>query len=131
MLYGTIKHVAQDRGFGFIQRDFGLDVYFHATVVEGALFERIRPEQPVMYELAKRDRESKEPYKPKATIVKLIDRIPGGLLPDPPQSMRSKHHPKARRSKPKWRRTIGEEAPAADAPAAEGTVAEPLPPDAS
>jgi len=60
-----------------------------------------------MFELEKRDRESTEPYKPRAAKVKLIDRIPGGVLPRTPQTLAPKHHPKARQSKPKWRRTDG------------------------
>ncbi len=107
MLYGTVKKIAADRGFGFIGQEGRLDVYFHATVVEEGKFDNIQPDQPVMFELEKRDRESTEPYKPRAAKVKLIDRIPGGVLPRPPQSLAPKHHPKARQSKPKWRRTDG------------------------
>lgn len=103
MLYGTVKKLAADRGFGFIEREGRLDVYFHATVVEGGQFDKIQPDQPVMFELEKRDRESTEPYKPRASKVKLIDRIPGGLLPRTPQALAPKHHPKARKAKPKWR----------------------------
>ena len=104
MLYGTVKKLAADRGFGFIAQEGRLDVYFHATVVEEGKFDVIQPDQPVMFELEKRDRESTEPYKPRAAKVKLIDRIPGGVLPPTPQKLAPKHHPKARQSKPKWRR---------------------------
>ena len=105
MTTGTVKKVVADRGFGFIGQEGRLDVYFHATVVEEGKFDNIQPDQPVMFELEKRDRESTEPYKPRATKVKLIDRIPGGVLPRTPQTLAPKHHPKARRSKPKWRKT--------------------------
>ena len=105
MLYGTVKKLAAERGFGFIGQEGRLDVYFHATVVEEGKFDNIQPDQPVMFELEKRDRESTEPYKPRAAKVKLIDRIPGGVLPRTPQTLAPKHHPKARQSKPKWRRT--------------------------
>ena len=108
MLYGTIKKLDADRGYGFIGQEGRLDVWFHATVVEEGKFDNIQPDQPVMFELEKRDRESTEPYKPRATKVKLIDRIPGGVLPSyTPQALAPKHHPKARQSKPKWRRTDG------------------------
>ena len=43
MFYGTVKLCNFDRGFGFIDRGGGKDVYFHATVVEGNAFDRIRP----------------------------------------------------------------------------------------
>jgi cold shock CspA family protein len=104
MLYGTVKKIAANRGFGFIEQEGRLDVYFHATVVEEGKFDNIQLDQPVMFELEKRDRESTEPYKPRAAKVKLIDRIPGGTLPRTPQSLAPKHHPRARQSKPKWRK---------------------------
>jgi CspA family cold shock protein len=104
MLYGTVSKIAAERGFGFIAQEGRMDVWFHATVVEDGKFEMIQPDQPVMFELEKRDRESKEPYKPRAALVKLIDRIPGGVLARPPQSLAPKHHPRARQSKPKWRK---------------------------
>jgi cold shock CspA family protein len=99
MLYDTVKKLAADRSFGFIGLEGRLDVYFHATVVEEGKFDNIQPDQPVMFELEKRDRESTEPYKPRAAKVKLLDRTPQSLAP--------KHHPKTRQSKPKWRKTDG------------------------
>jgi len=107
MLYGTIKKLDADRGYGFIGQEGRLDVWFHATVVEDGKFESIQLDQPVSFELEKRDRESKEPYRPRATMVRLLDRMPGGVLPPTPQTLAPKHHPKARQSKPKWRRSDG------------------------
>jgi cold shock protein len=109
MLYGIVKAVNPDRGFGFISRDHGRDVYFHATVVEEGAFDRIRREQPVMYELARKDPEARPEQGPRAKIVRLIDKLPGGILPPPPQSLAPRHHPKSRQRKPVWRKKGGED----------------------
>ncbi|ADB17119.1 cold-shock DNA-binding domain protein [Pirellula staleyi DSM 6068] len=123
MQYGIIKSVSFERGFGFIRQQRGLDVYFHATVVVDQAFERIQPDQPVKYELEKRDRDApKDPREkgPRAIKVELIDRVPGGILAPPPPAQAPKHHPRARQRKPTWRRSIGEPAPSADAPDSSG-----------
>ena len=121
MQYGIVKTVARDRGFGFIVREGGQDIFFHASVVEGAVFDTIEVDQPVMFELAKRDKEAEktQPQRPSATIVKLIDKIPGGILNTTPQELAPRHHPKARQRKPSWKRRAGEPGPDAqpqDAP---------------
>jgi hypothetical protein len=71
-------------------------------------FARIRPDQPVMFELAKREASAKPVDRkgPRAAAVKLIDQMPGGVLPQPPQSMAPRHHPKAKRRKATWKRKI-------------------------
>ncbi|HEX5105897.1 MAG TPA: cold shock domain-containing protein [Pirellulaceae bacterium] len=114
MLYGTIKNVAPNRGFGFIEPSgSGLDVYFHATVIGDDVFQRLRPGQAVKYELVKlteaereRRRELKEKPKPKAGKIELIDKLPGGILPRPTQDIAPRHHPKARQRKATWKRKI-------------------------
>ena len=103
MLYGIVKACNQSRGFGFIDRGGGRDVYFHATVVENNAFDRIRRDQPVMFELAPKDPDAPIPG-PKAKIVKLIDKLPGGILPRPTQELAPKHHPRSRQRKPSWRK---------------------------
>jgi cold shock CspA family protein len=104
MLYGTVKLCNFDRGFGFITGVGKKDVYFHATVVEDNAFDRIGPEQAVMFELAKRDPEAQPGQGPRAKIVKLIDQLPGGILPRPPQALAPRHHPKSRQRRPTWRK---------------------------
>ncbi len=47
---GTIGHLIQDRGFGFIQDANGSEVFFHATAVEGAAFDALREGQQVTFE---------------------------------------------------------------------------------
>jgi cold shock protein len=107
MYYGIIKSVAHDRGFGFIEWEGGRDVYFHATDIGNELFERLEPNQPVKFAFAKRDPEEKSLKKgPRAAKIELIDRMPGGTLPPPPQELAPRHHPKARQRKATWKRRI-------------------------
>lgn len=107
MFYGVVQKLNRERGFGFIAQEGRRDVYFHATVVEEAAFDRILPDQPVMFELEKRDRDSTDDRAPQAVKVKLIARIPGGILPRPTQDLAPRHHPKARQRKPTWRGKAG------------------------
>jgi cold shock CspA family protein len=103
MFYGIVQNLNRERGFGFIRQEGRPDVYFHATVVEEAAFDRILPDQAVMFDLAKRDPDAADDRGPQAAKVKLIARIPGGILPPPTQALAPKHHPKARQRKPTWR----------------------------
>lgn len=120
MLYGTVVQYFPARGFGFIRADFGPDVYFHVSSIGGCQGEpQIAPGQFVKYELvpgteAKSrgrragDREDgpsrREPDRPRAQLVELIDRLPGAVLDDVDPTLPAKHHPRARRKKPNWRR---------------------------
>lgn len=107
MNYGVIHHVVFEKGFGFIKPDRGQDIFFPAVAVQDGRFDFIGPEQPVKYELEKMSEEEKKSAKgPRAKIVILIDKIPGGILEDPPQTMRAKHHPKSRGRKATWKRKI-------------------------
>lgn len=117
MLYGIIKKVNFDRGFGFIRQQRGSDVFFHATVVKDEAFEQIRPDQPVKYELAPRDKDAPKEGNPTAKIVELIEAVPGGILAPPPPAQAPKHHPRARQRKPTWRRNLGPDTAVGDAPA--------------
>src|SRR4051794_8973149 len=107
MFYGTIKRIEPDRGFGFIETG-GLDVYFHAVDIGDEVFRQLQPDQPVTFEYAPRERnvEPAERKGPRAVKLKLIDRIPGGVLPRTPQELAPKHHPKARQRKATWKRRI-------------------------
>jgi cold shock protein len=111
MLYGIVKHISPDRGFGFIDQDGGRDVYFHAVDIGDEVFQRLRADQPVMFELAKRDRnaDAEEPTErkgPRASRIEVIDRIPGGILAAPPQELSPRHHPRAKQRKATWKRRI-------------------------
>lgn len=122
MFYGFVKTVSFERGFGFIEQNGGPDVYFHATNMQPGEFDRLIPNQPVMFELAKRNPDEKPSEKkgPRATVIKLIERMPGGILAAPPLAMAAKHHPKARRRKATWKRPIDLSAPRNRPPDAEG-----------
>ncbi len=114
MNYGVIHHCVFEKGFGFIKPDRGPDIFFPAIAVQDGRFDFIQPEQPVKYELEAVSREEREAQQergdvkkgPRAKLVVLIDRIPGGILEDPPQTMRAKHHPKSRARKATWKRKI-------------------------
>ena len=50
-MQGTIKRINADRGFGFIAQDSGeQDLFFHANVVEGRVFDQLREGQRVEFE---------------------------------------------------------------------------------
>jgi cold shock CspA family protein len=114
MLYGYIKNLSLDRGFGFIEPcSDGPDVYFHATTLGSAVFDRLQPGQPVQFEIEKLTEAQREARKqaatkqaPRAAKVELLDRMPGGVLPRTPQELAPKHHPKARQRKATWKRKI-------------------------
>jgi cold shock CspA family protein len=118
MFYGTIKTISE-RGFGFIGQEGGPDVYFHASILPPEEFARLRPEQPVMFELAKRDPDQKpsERKGPRAAKVQLIERMPGGRLAEEPLTPPA--HKKAKFRKAKWKRRIDVSGRASDDRAAE------------
>jgi CspA family cold shock protein len=106
MDYGVIHRVVFDKGFGFIRPDRGPDIFFHAVAVQDGKFNSIRPDQPVKYELEKVTPEERKTAKgPRAKVVVLIDKIPGGTLQDSPV-FRAKHHPRSRGRKATWKRKI-------------------------
>ena len=113
MFYGVIRTISA-RGFGFIRQTGGPDVYFHASILPADEFARLQPEQPVMFELAKRDPDAKpgERKGPRAAKVKLIPRIPGGVLAE--QELTPPAHRKARFRKATWKRRIDVQRPSED-----------------
>lgn len=118
MLYGTVIEFTPSKGFGFIRADYGPDVFFHISALGACQQEpEILPGQPVKYELVpgsdrKSARKAKDadattpaaPRRPRAQLVELIDKIPGAALEKSAESRPAKHHPRARRKKPTWRR---------------------------
>jgi CspA family cold shock protein len=56
-MYGTIKRVIRDRGFGFIRSQDGEEVFFHRTSVERKLdFDSLREGQRVEFDLQRGDK---------------------------------------------------------------------------
>ena len=107
MFYGIIKSIS-DRGFGFIGQEDGRDVYFHATDIGDEMFRQLQINQPVMFEFAKRNRDETPSEKkgPRAAKLKLIERMPGGIMSRPPQELSPRHHPRAKQRKATWKRRI-------------------------
>lgn len=105
MFYGFIKKTT-DRGFGFIGQEGGPDVYFHATQLPEGEFARLQPDQPVMFELEKRNRDEKPSDRkgPRAAKLKLIPRMPGGIMQT--KELTPPPHRKAKFRKAKWKRRI-------------------------
>src|SRR5437868_12216591 len=108
MFYGTIKSISPDRGFGFIAHEGGRDVYFHAAEIGDEVFGRLTLDQAVTFEFAKRDRNENpdERKGPRAAKLQLIERLPGGIMGQDPQSLAPHHHPRAKRRKATWKRKI-------------------------
>jgi CspA family cold shock protein len=65
MAEGTIKRLT-DKGFGFIDRGGGKDLFFHMSAVEGARFEDLKEGQRVSFT------EGQGPKGPRAENVKPI-----------------------------------------------------------
>ena len=71
MAEGTIRSIRDDRGFGFITPSDGRqDVFFHASVVEGEGFDRLREGQRVEYEEGP---DQRDPRRTRATRVRPLD----------------------------------------------------------
>ena len=47
---GSIARLVGNRGFGFIRDQRGQEVFFHATSVEGAVFDELQVGQRVQFE---------------------------------------------------------------------------------
>ena len=65
MAEGTIKRLT-DKGFGFITKESGTDIFFHMSNVEGVRFQDLREGQKVSFT------EGSGPKGPRAENVKVI-----------------------------------------------------------
>ena len=54
MAKGTIKRLITDRGFGFIKRAQGEDLFFHHSELQGVDFDCLREGQEVEFEVKQR-----------------------------------------------------------------------------
>jgi cold shock protein len=50
-LKGTVKRFSDEKGYGFIARDDGDDVFVHFTAIEGEGFRTLAPGQEVEFEI--------------------------------------------------------------------------------
>lgn len=67
MRRGTVKWFSSDKGYGFIARDEGEDVFFHFTALENTGFRTIEKDDEVEFEM------ESSPKGPKATRVVPVD----------------------------------------------------------
>ena len=67
MSQGVIKKLISDKGFGFITRDDGDDLFFHHSSVEGGQFESLREGQTVEFTVGQ------GPKGPAAEVVRTIE----------------------------------------------------------
>lgn len=65
MPQGTIKKIVEEKGFGFIKRDSGKDLFFHASACNGQ-FDAMREGQEVTFEIERGDKG------PRAEDVKIV-----------------------------------------------------------
>ena len=67
MPQGVIKKLISDKGFGFISRGDGDDLFFHHSAVEGIDFESLREGQTVEFTVGR------GPKGPAAEVVRAAD----------------------------------------------------------
>ena len=48
---GTVKWFNENKGFGFIEREGGSDVFVHYSAIQGAGFRSLEEGQPVEFEI--------------------------------------------------------------------------------
>jgi len=53
---GTVKWFAQDKGYGFIKRESGPDVFVHHSAIQGAGFKSLNEGEEVEFEVVEEDR---------------------------------------------------------------------------
>ena len=56
MAKGTIKKVVKDRGFGFIQGEDGVEVFFHRSALQGDVFDLLAEGVAVEFEVQSGDK---------------------------------------------------------------------------
>ena len=63
---GTVKWFNEEKGFGFIAREDGPDVFVHHTAIKGSGFKKLEEEQQVQFEV------TQGPKGPQAENVTII-----------------------------------------------------------
>jgi CspA family cold shock protein len=59
MATGTVKKLVRERGFGFIQRSDGVDLFFHRSAFQGEGFDALAEGQAVEFDVEKGDKGSR------------------------------------------------------------------------
>jgi cold shock protein len=77
-IHGTVKWFSQEKGFGFLTREDGPDVFVHYSVIEGSGFKVLQEGEEVEFDVLE------EPKGPKAQKVVRLN--PPAEAPRRPQS---------------------------------------------
>lgn len=56
MLQGTVKWFSAEKGYGFIERESGDDVFVHFSAIQEEGFKTLNEGQKVMFEIVEGDR---------------------------------------------------------------------------
>jgi CspA family cold shock protein len=56
MVTGKVKWFNAEKGFGFIEREAGEDVFVHFTAIQGTGFKSLEEGQPVQFEIVQGNR---------------------------------------------------------------------------
>ena len=64
---GTIKRIVSDKGFGFIERQGGPDIFVHFSAIQSAGFRTLKEGQKVEFNV------EQGPKGPQAANIKIID----------------------------------------------------------
>jgi CspA family cold shock protein len=67
MATGTVKWFSAEKGFGFIQREDGPDVFVHFSAITGEGYRNLEENQQVEFEVAQGDKG------PQATSVRVVN----------------------------------------------------------
>ena len=67
MATGTVKWFSAEKGFGFIQREDGPDVFVHFSAITGEGYRNLQENQQVEFEVAQGDKG------PQATSVRVVN----------------------------------------------------------
>ena len=67
MATGTVKWFSAEKGFGFIQREDGPDVFVHFSAITGEGYKNLEENQQVEFEVAQGDKG------PQATSVRVVN----------------------------------------------------------
>jgi CspA family cold shock protein len=59
MATGTVKKLVRERGFGFIKRQDGVELFFHKSAFQGAGFDTLTEGQAVEFDIEKGDKGSR------------------------------------------------------------------------
>ncbi len=76
MATGTVKWFDDAKGFGFIEREEGEDVFVHYSAVEGEGYKSLAEGSKVEFDV------EEDPKGPRAANVKVTDAAPAADAPD-------------------------------------------------